>query len=73
MIVKGLIIIWSIQKDDQEILAKIDAHDERVTQLQWIIDINSPKKVLLASSSLDGYLILWNFNLMGSSLIMKER
>ncbi|XP_071051464.1 cytoplasmic dynein 2 intermediate chain 2-like isoform X1 [Onthophagus taurus] len=59
----GAIIIWNIQNDDDDnVIVKIQAHEENITQLSWISDLDDPKIVILASSSLDGCLCLWNFN-----------
>ncbi|EEZ98765.1 WD repeat-containing protein 34-like Protein [Tribolium castaneum] len=67
------IIIWNIQKEDDQVVAKVEGHGDGITQLSWIIDINSAKNVLLASSGLDGLLSIWNFSLNESALTIKER
>ncbi|XP_064212357.1 cytoplasmic dynein 2 intermediate chain 2 isoform X1 [Tribolium castaneum] len=69
----GGIIIWNIQKEDDQVVAKVEGHGDGITQLSWIIDINSAKNVLLASSGLDGLLSIWNFSLNESALTIKER
>ncbi|XP_068909123.1 NADH-ubiquinone oxidoreductase 49 kDa subunit-like isoform X2 [Tenebrio molitor] len=68
----GGIIIWNIQKEEEQIIASVDGLGDGITQLSWVADINSAKNLLLASSSLDGLLSLWNFNHNDSTLIIKE-
>jgi hypothetical protein len=69
----GGIIVWNIQKEEEQIIASVDGLGDGITQLSWVADINSAKNLLLASSSLDGLLSLWNFNHNDSTLIIKER
>ncbi|XP_063926225.1 cytoplasmic dynein 2 intermediate chain 2-like isoform X2 [Zophobas morio] len=69
----GGIVVWNIQRDDEQIVAKVDGHGDGITQLSWIADINSVKLVLLASAGLDGLLSLWNFSPVEFGLSLKER
>lgn len=39
----------------------------------WIHDLDDAKTLLLATSSLDGCLSLWNFSLTSSSLGVKQK
>ncbi|KAF5270375.1 hypothetical protein FQR65_LT05563 [Abscondita terminalis] len=70
----GEIIIWSIQHNEgNNILAKVNAHEEGIIDMSWIYDIDSAKTILLASCSIDGLLNVWNFNLHLSLLSIKVR
>lgn len=70
----GGIIIWNIQNDEgDDVITTASAHEEIVTQLSWISDINSPKSIILASSSTDGLLKLWSFNAANATLIIKTK
>lgn len=55
------------------LIAKINAHQEALTQLSWIHDIDQAKTVILGSSSLDGFLNLWSFNASSSTLFVKQK
>lgn len=69
----GGIIIWNIEKNEDQLVIKVEGCGNSITQLSWISDINSPKNVLLASSSLDGLLSIWNFDLSEPALVINER
>lgn len=70
----GGIIIWNIQNDEGDnVITTANAHEEIVTQLSWITDINSSKTIILASSSTDGLLKLWSFNSANATLIIKAK
>lgn len=70
----GGIIIWNIQNDEgDDVVTTASAHEEMVTQLSWITDINSSKSIILASSSTDGLLKLWTFNSANATLTTKAK
>ncbi|GJQ88153.1 hypothetical protein Trydic_g13155 [Trypoxylus dichotomus] len=70
----GNVIVWNIQHDDGENeICKINAHEEIVTHLAWINDMDTAKTPLLATSSLDGYLCLWNFDPVDESIRLKHK
>ncbi|XP_018580092.1 WD repeat-containing protein 34-like isoform X2 [Anoplophora glabripennis] len=70
----GGIIIWNIQNDEgDDVVTTASAHEEMVTQLSWITDINSSKSIILASSSTDGLLKLWTFNAANATLTVKAK
>lgn len=65
----GDIIVWNLQRDDgNDVVAKVTAHEEPLTQISWISDLIDARTLLLVSSSLDGYLNFWNFTSAGLSL-----
>ncbi|KAF5290878.1 hypothetical protein FQA39_LY14558 [Lamprigera yunnana] len=69
----GEIMIWSIQHDDNNVIAKINGHQESVIDMSWIYDVDATKTILLATSGIDGCLNIWNFNLPLSFLSIKVR
>lgn len=61
-IFQGNLMVWNIQNDDlEDLIAVKNVHDEFVTQISWIHDLD--KNVTLATSSTDGFLKLWCFSL----------
>lgn len=73
-ILQGDIILWNIQHDDGEnIICKINAHEELVTHMAWINDMDIAKTPLLATSSLDGCLNLWNFDPADAIIKLKHK
>ncbi|KAG5873372.1 hypothetical protein JTB14_022975 [Gonioctena quinquepunctata] len=70
----GGIVVWNVQNEDgDEIISVINAHEETITQLSWIHDVDFAKSLLIATSSTDGLLKLWNFNLNSPNLNLKVR
>ncbi|KAK5650559.1 hypothetical protein RI129_001588 [Pyrocoelia pectoralis] len=70
----GEIVIWTIQHNDaNNVIAKVNGHEEAVIDMSWIYDIGTTRSIVLASSSIDGLLNIWNFNLPLSSLTMKAK
>ncbi|KAI4457916.1 dynein intermediate chain [Holotrichia oblita] len=68
------IILWNIQHDDGEnIICKTNAHEELVTHMDWINDMDIAKTPLLATSSLDGCLTLWNFDPADAIIKLKHK
>lgn len=53
-------------------VCKVNGHEEGVTQISWVNDVAVSKTLLLATSSLDGCLNMWNFSFASSSLTLKE-
>ncbi|KAJ8943703.1 hypothetical protein NQ314_009676, partial [Rhamnusium bicolor] len=72
--ISGGIVVWNMQNDEGDnIIGTANAHEEAVTQLSWVNDVYSAKTILLATSSTDGLLKLWNFNLANASLSIKAK
>ncbi|KAJ8984705.1 hypothetical protein NQ317_004966 [Molorchus minor] len=69
----GAIVVWNIQSDEEDTINGVAAHEQPVTQISWIIDVDAAKTVILASSSTDGLLKLWNFDPSTGSLTVKSR
>lgn len=70
--VAGEIILCNIahdSDDEDNIIYKVNGHNEPITSMSWIIGTDTAKTVLLATSSLDGYINLWNFCITSSSLL----
>lgn len=66
--------MWNLQHDDESnVVAKVTAHEEGLTQLSWISDVIDARTLLLVSSSLDGYLNFWNFSYTSAVLSLKQR
>lgn len=69
-----MIYFWNLnQEQDEQLLCTVNAHEQNVTQLLWKPDIDSPKDFLLASSSIDGQLKLWSFDISTSEVLLKIR
>ncbi|XP_017781068.1 PREDICTED: WD repeat-containing protein 34-like [Nicrophorus vespilloides] len=68
----GEILLWNIQLEESVVL-KVNAHEEIVTQISWVNDIDLTSNPLLATSSLDGFLNLWRFNSTTNSLDIKDK
>nr|XP_023021351.1 WD repeat-containing protein 34-like [Leptinotarsa decemlineata] len=70
----GGVVIWNVQNEDgEEIISVSNAHDEVITQLSWVNDVDFAKNLLIATSSTDGLLKLWNFNITSPNLLLKVR
>ncbi|XP_060520299.1 cytoplasmic dynein 2 intermediate chain 2-like [Cylas formicarius] len=67
----GQIYMWDIYNEMETLLTTLDGHDEAITQISWVSDLN--KCIVLVSSSTDGLLKLWNFNLPHSKLNLRTR
>ncbi|VEN39509.1 unnamed protein product [Callosobruchus maculatus] len=58
----GTVRVWNIQNEEEEdSISKENVHSEAITQISWVRDVDLTRDVLLATSSTDGYLKLWNF------------
>lgn len=67
-------LIWNLQHDDgSNVVAKVTAHEECLTQLSWVSDSVDARILLLVSSSLDGHLNFWNFSYTSAVLNLKQR
>lgn len=74
MDVLGNVVVWNLQHDDDNnMVAKVSAHEEGLTQLSWISDAVDARNLLLVSSSLDGYLNFWNFSYTSATLNLRQR
>ncbi|XP_050296697.1 cytoplasmic dynein 2 intermediate chain 2-like [Anthonomus grandis grandis] len=58
----GHIYIWNVENDVDSLIYETTAHEEYITQASWIYDTDVARTVLLASSSTDGLLKVWQFN-----------
>lgn len=63
--------IWNIDNDLDPLICDVVGHDEYVTHVTWTSDVNSPKSILLATSSTDGLVKIWNFDLSTGCLQLK--
>lgn len=70
----GEVILWNIQQNDgNNVICKGTNHGDAVTEISWIKSMEVATSLLLATSSLDGFLIVWNFNLTLGALTPKRR
>ncbi|XP_019755719.1 cytoplasmic dynein 2 intermediate chain 2-like [Dendroctonus ponderosae] len=67
----GQIYIWNVENDVDPLICNILAHDEYITQISWMNYIDATNSVCLASSSTDGLLKLWNFDITNNILKIK--
>ncbi|ENN79714.1 hypothetical protein D910_01642 [Dendroctonus ponderosae] len=65
------IYIWNVENDVDPLICNILAHDEYITQISWMNYIDATNSVCLASSSTDGLLKLWNFDITNNILKIK--
>lgn len=73
-LILGDLLVWNLQHDEgNNVLAKVSAHEEGLTQISWINDGIDTRSLLLVSSSLDGYLNFWNFSYTSAVLSLKQR
>lgn len=63
-----------MQHDENDyVVCKVNGHEEGVTQISWVNDVDAAKTLLLATSSLDGCLNMWNFSFPSSTITLKEK
>ncbi|KAL1516873.1 hypothetical protein ABEB36_000711 [Hypothenemus hampei] len=68
----GHIYLWNIENDLDPLMNNIEAHNEYITQISWIQDVDSTKNFMhLASASTDGFIKIWSFNLADNLLQIK--
>ncbi|CAG9761581.1 unnamed protein product [Ceutorhynchus assimilis] len=64
----GHIYIWNIGNDVDALICNTVAHDEYITQISWVHDMDS---ACLASSSTDSLLKMWTFNVADNLVKLK--
>ncbi|CAH1975658.1 unnamed protein product [Acanthoscelides obtectus] len=68
----GSVKIWNIQNEEEEdFIRKENVHSDAITQISWVEDVDLSKDILLATSSTDGYLKLWNSKTSPFALSLK--
>lgn len=67
----GHIYVWNIENDVDSLICKIVGHDEYISKVSWVNDIDSARSIRLASSGTDGLVKMWKFNIADNSLTIK--
>lgn len=67
-------MVFNLQLNEGDnIVAKVNGHEEHITQISWVPAVDAPRTLLLVSSSLDGLMTFWNFNHTSSVLTVKQK
>lgn len=71
----GDVCFWNIQNDDEKsLIASIPGHEDRVSCLSWVSNIDSKKNGgVLATAGLDSYLVLWEVDVDKNACNMKQK
>lgn len=71
----GEVYLWNIQNEDEHsLITSIAGHEDRVSCLSWVCNIDSKKNsALLATAGLDSYLVLWEVDVDENTCKMKQK